>query len=210
MTGKDNTLMKTNTSITIRMANPADAQALLNIYAPYVINTAITFEYDVPSVEEFASRIAHTLEKYPYLIAEEGGNILGYAYASPFHDRPAYDWAVETSIYVDQNIKHRGIGRKLHDALESTLREQGILNMNACIAYPPEEDEHLDKNSVEFHAHMGYRLVGEFYKCGYKFNRWYNMVWMEKLIGEHLSDQKPPKFNRLTKCPVRRCNNINE
>ena len=191
--------MKTNTSITIRMANPADAQALLNIYAPYVINTAITFEYDVPSVEEFASRIAHTLEKYPYLIAEEGGNILGYAYASPFHDRPAYDWAVETSIYVDQNIKHRGIGRKLHDALESTLREQGILNMNACIAYPPEEDEHLDKNSVEFHAHMGYRLVGEFYKCGYKFNRWNNMVWMEKLIGEHLSDQKPPKFNRLTK-----------
>lgn len=191
--------MKTNTSIIIRMANPADAQALLNIYAPYVINTAITFEYDVPSVEEFASRIAHTLEKYPYLIAEEGGNILGYAYASPFHDRPAYDWAVETSIYVDQNIKHRGIGRKLHDALESTLREQGILNMNACIAYPPEEDEHLDKNSVEFHAHMGYRLVGEFYKCGYKFNRWYNMVWMEKLIGEHLSDQKPPKFNRLTK-----------
>ena len=191
--------MKTNTSITIRMANPADAQALLNIYAPYVINTAITFEYDVPSVEEFASRIAHTLEKYPYLIAEEGGNILGYAYASPFHDRPAYDWAVETSIYVDQNIKHRGIGRKLHDALESTLREQGILNMNACIAYPPEEDEHLDKNSVEFHAHMGYRLVGEFYKCGYKFNRWYNMFWMEKMIGEHLSDQKPPKFNRLTK-----------
>lgn len=191
--------MKTNTSITIRMANPADAQALLNIYAPYVINTAITFEYDVPSVEEFASRIAHSLEKYPYLIAEEGGNILGYAYASSFHDRPAYDWAVETSIYVDQNIKHRGIGRKLHDALESTLREQGILNMNACIAYPPEEDEHLDKNSVEFHAHMGYRLVGEFYKCGYKFNRWYNMVWMEKLIGEHLSDQKPPKFNRLTK-----------
>ena len=191
--------MKTNTSITIRMANPADAQALLNIYAPYVINTAITFEYDVPSVEEFASRIAHTLEKYPYLIAEEGGNILGYAYASPFHDRPAYDWAVETSIYVDQNIKHRGIGRKLHDALESTLREQGILNMNACIAYPPEEDEHLDKNSVEFHTHMGYRLVGEFYKCGYKFNRWYNMVWMEKMIGEHLSDQKPPKFNRLTK-----------
>ena len=191
--------MKTNTSITIRMANPAYAQALLNIYAPYVINTAITFEYDVPSVEEFSSRIAHSLEKYPYLIAEEGGNILGYAYASPFHDRPAYDWAVETSIYVDQNIKHRGIGRKLHDALESTLREQGILNMNACIAYPPEEDEHLDKNSVEFHAHMGYRLVGEFYKCGYKFNRWYNMVWMEKLIGEHLSDQKPPKFNRLTK-----------
>ena len=191
--------MNTNNSITIRMATPADAEALLDIYAPYVENTAITFEYDVPSVKEFASRIEHTLEKYPYLVAEENRKILGYAYASPFHDRPAYDWAVETSIYVDQNIKHRGIGRKLHDALENALRDQGILNMNACIAYPPQEDEHLDKNSVEFHSHMGYRLVGEFYKCGYKFNRWYNMVWMEKLIGEHLSDQKPPKFNRLTK-----------
>lgn len=188
--------MNTNNSIVIRMAVPADAQALLDIYTPYVENTAITFEYDVPSVEEFTSRIEHTLKKYPYLVAEENGKILGYAYASPFHDRPAYDWAVETSIYVDQKIKHRGIGRKLHDALENALRDQGILNMNACIAYPPEEDEHLDKNSVEFHAHMGYRLVGEFYKCGYKFNRWYNMVWMEKLIGEHLSDQKPPKFNR--------------
>ena len=123
--------------------------------------------------------------------------MLGYAYASPFHERPAYDWAVETSIYVDQNIKHQGIGRRLHDALEDALRSQGILNMNACIAYPPDENEYLDKNSVEFHTHMGYRLVGEFYKCGYKFHRWYNMVWMEKLIGNHLSDQKPPKFPAL-------------
>lgn len=189
--------MNINDSIIIRMATPADAQILLDIYAPYVENTAITFEYDVPSVKEFTSRIEHTLIKYPYLVAEENGKILGYAYASPFHDRPAYDWAVETSIYVDQTIRHLGIGRKLHDALENTLRDQGILNMNACIAYPPEEDEYLDKNSVEFHSHMGYRLVGEFYKCGYKFNRWYNMVWMEKLIGEHLSDQKPPKFSAL-------------
>ena len=189
--------MNTNTFITIRTATLSDAQALLNIYSPYVEHTAITFEYDVPSVEEFASRIKNTLQKYPYLVAEKNGRLLGYAYASPFHERPAYDWAVETSIYVDQNIKHQGIGRRLHDALEDALRSQGILNMNACIAYPPEEDEYLDKNSVEFHTHMGYRLVGEFYKCGYKFRRWYNMVWMEKLIGNHLSDQKPPKFPAL-------------
>ena len=189
--------MNTNIFITIRTATLSDAQALLNIYAPYVEHTAITFEYDVPSVEEFASRIEHTLQKYPYLIAEKNGSLLGYAYASPFHERPAYDWAVETSIYVDQNIKHQGIGRRLHDALEDALRNQGILNMNACIAYPPEKDEYLDRNSVEFHTHMGYRLVGEFYKCGYKFHRWYNMVWMEKLIGNHLSDQKPPKFPAL-------------
>ncbi len=189
--------MNTNTFITIRTATLSDAQALLNIYSPYVEHTAITFEYDVPSVEEFASRIKNTLQKYPYLVAEKNGRLLGYAYASPFHERPAYDWAVETSIYVDQNIKHQGIGRRLHDALEDALRSQGILNMNACIAYPPEEDEYLDKNSVEFHTHMGYRLVGEFYKCGYKFHRWYNMLWMEKLIGNHLSDQKPPKFPAL-------------
>lgn len=189
--------MNTNTFITIRTATLSDAQALLNIYSPYVEHTAITFEYDVPSVEEFASRIKNTLQKYPYLVAEKNGRLLGYVYASPFHERPAYDWAVETSIYVDQNIKHQGIGRRLHDALEDALRSQGILNMNACIAYPPEEDEYLDKNSVEFHTHMGYRLVGEFYKCGYKFHRWYNMVWMEKLIGNHLSDQKPPKFPAL-------------
>ena len=189
--------MNTNTFITIRTTTLSDAQALLNIYSPYVEHTAITFEYDVPSVEEFASRIKNTLQKYPYLVAEKNGRLLGYAYASPFHERPAYDWAVETSIYVDQNIKHQGIGRRLHDALEDALRSQGILNMNACIAYPPEEDEYLDKNSVEFHTHMGYRLVGEFYKCGYKFHRWYNMLWMEKLIGNHLSDQKPPKFPAL-------------
>ena len=105
--------------------------------------------------------------------------------------------AITFEYDVDQSLKHRGIGRMLHDALETALREQGILNMNACIAYPPKEDEHLDKNSVEFHTHMGYRLVGEFHKCGYKFNHWYNMVWMEKLIGEHLTVQEPPKFPLL-------------
>lgn len=183
-----------NSEMIIRTASEADAPALLEIYAPYVERTAITFEYEVPSVDEFASRIRNTLQKYPYLIAEKGGRILGYAYAGPFHDRPAYDWSVETSIYVDTSLKHMGIGRKLHDALEQALQEQGILNMNACIAYPSTEDEYLNKNSVEFHTHMGYRLVGEFYKCGYKFHRWYNMVWMEKLIGEHLTDQNPPKF----------------
>ncbi len=185
--------MNTSHSIIIRTATPADARALLSIYAPYVEHTAITFEYTVPSVEEFASRIANTLLKYPYLIAEKEQKILGYAYAGPFHDRPAYDWAVETSIYVDRNIRHCGVGRGLHDALENALREQGILNMNACIAYPPAADRYLDKNSVEFHKHMGYRLVGKFHQCGYKFNRWYHMVWMEKLIGEHLPDQQPPR-----------------
>lgn len=179
--------------IKIRPVESGDVSEILNIYAPYVENTAITFEYEVPSFEEFANRVSETVKKYPYLIAEKNGHIVGYAYAGPFHDRPAYNWAVETSIYVDGQCKHMGIGGLLHAALESELRCRGFLNMCACIAYPKtDDDEYLTKNSVEFHAHLGYRFVGEFYDCGYKFGRWYNMVWMEKLIGEHTSDPKSP------------------
>ena len=172
-------------NLKIRIASEEDAQALLALYAPYVEHTAITFEYEVPSAEEFRGRIRETLQKYPYLVLEVDGAPAGYAYASPFHARPAYDWAVETSIYVGEQYRGIGAGRLLHDHLEEALRLQGIRNMNACIAYPREEDEYLTKNSVEFHAHLCYRLVGEFYQCGYKFGRWYDMVWMEKLIGPH-------------------------
>ena len=185
-------MSKMDLKIRIRPAKPEDAEKLLAIYAPYVEQTAITFEYEVPTVEEFRERIHNTLKKYPYLVAEQGGEPVGYAYVGPFHDRPAYDWAVETSIYVDQNKKRMGIGKKLHEALEEELRNRGFLNMNACIAYPAQEDEYLTRNSVEFHAHLGYRMVGRFHQCGYKFYRWYDMVWMEKLIGEHTADQQLP------------------
>lgn len=180
-------------NVVIRVAAVEDAEKLLQIYAPYVINTAITFEYEVPTVQEFRKRICHVLKRYPYLVAEKNGELLGFAYASAFHERAAYDWAVETSIYICMNKRKMGIGRKLHDCLEKLLKEQGILNLNACIVYPRSEDEYLTKNSVEFHSHLGYRLVGEFYQCGYKFNRWYNMVWMEKQIGEHVSNQPAVK-----------------
>ena len=103
--------------IVIRVAALDDAEELLEIYAPYVRETAITFEYEVPSPEEFRERIAHTLEKYPYLVAEHDGKIEGYAYVSPFKERAAYAWAVETSIYVDQNCKRMGIGKNLHSTL---------------------------------------------------------------------------------------------
>ena len=177
----------------IRIATEADAGRLLEIYAPYVMETAITFEYEVPSREEFAARIRKVLERYPYLVAERDGVIVGYAYASPFHSRAAYSWGVETSIYVDKSCKRAGVGGKLHEALETILRKQGILNMNACIAYPEEEDEYLTGDSVRFHDHLGYRMIGGFKKCGYKFKRWYNMVWMEKHIGEHLDNQPDVK-----------------
>ena len=183
-----------NTSdITIRTAAPADAPGLLAIYAPYITDTAVSFEYDVPSVDEFADRIRTTLEKYPYLVAESEGRIVGYCYVSIFHGRQAYDWSVETSIYVEQNCKRMGIGRKLHDALEQALSAMGILNLYACIAFPIGEDPYLTEDSVHFHEHLGYEHTAHFHKCGYKFNRWYDIVWMEKTIGEHLGKQPAVK-----------------
>ncbi len=176
--------------ITLRTANTDDAEALLGIYAPYVKSTAITFEYDVPTTEEFKRRISATLEKYPYIVAEMDGKPVGYAYAGVFKERAAYDWAVETSIYVSMDRKRHGIGKRLYEELEARLKKQNILNLYACIAYPETEDEYLTKDSVAFHHRLGYELIGQFHRCGYKFNRWYDMVWMEKFIGEH-SDPAP-------------------
>ena len=178
----------------IRVATTKDAVALLNIYAPYVENTAITFEYMVPTLEEFTERIRRTLEKYPYLVAEQDGKLLGYAYAGVFYPREAYGWAVETSVYVAQECRNKGLGKVLYNALEKALAMQNIINLNACIAYPIDEDEYLTTDSAKFHEKMGYHLVGEFHKCGYKFNRWYNMIWMEKHIKMHEERPAPVKY----------------
>lgn len=171
--------------MTIRTATIADASRLLEIYAYYVKNTAISFEYDVPSLEEFRNRIAGTLKKYPYLAIEEDGIIRGYAYAGAFKARAAYAHSCEVSIYVDHSAKGRGYGRALYEALEQELKGIGILNLYACIGDPEVEDEYLTRNSEQFHQYMGFTKVGTFHKCGYKFGRWYNMIWMEKIIGEH-------------------------
>ena len=172
-------------SIQIRTAAAEDAWELLKIYKPYVKKTAITFEYDVPTPEEFKARIENTLKKYPYLVAEKDGELLGYVYTGPFVGRAAYGWAAEVSIYLKEGSQRLGLGKRLYQAIEEISRAQNILNLNACIGSPETEDEYLTRNSIQFHSHMGYRWVGEFYKCGYKFGRWYNMVWMEKIIGEH-------------------------
>lgn len=172
-------------ALTIRSAKEDDSERLLEIYAYYVANTAVSFEYNVPSQEEFRSRVRNTLKKYPYLVLEEDGVIQGYAYAGAFKSRAAYDYSCEVSIYVDRNARGHGYGKKLYEILEEKLKAQGILNMYACVASPVVEDEYLTRNSELFHQHLGFSKAGEFHKCGYKFNRWYNSVWMEKLIGEH-------------------------
>lgn len=173
-------------NISIRKASVSDAQALSELYAPYVRDTAITFEYDAPTACEFSERIKHTLKKYPYIVAEADGELIGYAYAGEFKKQAAYKCSVETSIYVKMEKRRMGAGALLYERLEEELKAQGILNVNACIAYTNEPDSHLTNDSVAFHERMGYIKAAHFHKCGYKFNHWYDMVWMEKLIGEHL------------------------
>ena len=177
--------------ILIRVACEDDAEALLEIYATYVRDTAVTFEYDAPSAAEFRDRIRNTLKKYPYLAAEKSGKIIGYAYAGGFHARAAYDWAVETSIYIDRNYHGQGLGRRLYLALEDALKRQHIINMNACIAYTKDEDSHLTHGSVKFHERMGYSIVGHFSECDYKFGKWYDIVCMEKHLGPHPQTPQP-------------------
>ena len=174
-----------NKQIRIRIATVQDAAALLDIYAPYVENTAITFEYTVPSVQEFEHRISNILQTYPYLVAEIYNEIVGYTYARPFRERCAYQWAVEVSIYVKKTTKKMGIGKKLYQTLETILSLQNITNLYACIADTDEKDPYLTKDSMLFHQRLGYRQVGKCIQCGYKFHRWYNIVWMEKHIQTH-------------------------
>lgn len=177
--------------MSIRMATLQDAPALLAIYTPYVEKTAITFEYEPPTEQEFSRRIAEVLKRYPYLVVEEQGELLGYAYASPFKERAAYDWAVETSIYVREDARGKGYGRALYRALEAILSRQHIRNVNACIAYAQVEDALLTNDSMRFHERMGYREVAHFHQCGYKLGRWYDMIWMEKMLGNREQEALP-------------------
>jgi phosphinothricin acetyltransferase len=172
----------------IEKVTETDTKKLLDIYAFYVEKTAISFEYDVPSVEEFACRIRRISARYPYIKAVNNGEIIGYAYADVFKDRAAYDRAVETTIYVRPEMRRSGVGRQLYEALERALTDMGILNMNACIAYTSAPDKYLNNDSMYFHQKMGFDMVGTFHKCGFKFGRWYDMIWMEKLIGEHVEE----------------------
>ena len=183
--------MNPEQTLTIRVATLQDAQALLALYAPYVTDTAITFEYEVPSLKEFRQRIMRTLESHPYLVAERGDCILGYAYTGVFKARAAYDRCVETTIYVRRDSRNTGVGKKLYAELERISVQRGILNLYACIAWPASEDPYLTRDSVNFHRHLGYETVGRFRNCGFKFGRWYDMVWMEKMIGEHSTSPSP-------------------
>lgn len=170
--------------LTIRPATVDDAAALSAIYAPYVRETTVTFEYDPPSPEEFAHRIRVTREKYPYFVCCDGDVPVGYAYAHAFRERAAYDWDVEMSIYVDRERRHSGVGRMLYEALEDALREMGIVNCYACITSP-------NPDSIAFHTALGYRELAVFPRSGFKFGRWLDVTWMLKQIREYSATPEP-------------------
>ena len=170
--------------IIIRPVTAADAAELVSIYAPYVTGTSVTYEYDVPTVEEFRGRIENITKNYPCLAAVEDGVILGYAYASAFHPRAAFRWSAEATVYLRKEAHGRGIGRMLYEALEEILRKQNVLTVIALIADPNPE-------SVAFHEKLGYRVAGRLTNCAYKQEMWRGMFYLEKFLGEHEGEPKP-------------------
>ena len=160
----------------IRFATEADIPAILDIYGPYIRNTAISFEYSVPTLEEFTGRFHDITARFPWLVWEEDGRILGYAYGSLPFGREAYRWVAACSIYLACDARGRGIGPKLYAALEAILTEQGYRKTYAIITSD-------NPASVRFHQRCGYRKIGDFSDCGIKFGKLYSVIWMEKTLN---------------------------
>ena len=168
--------------LSVRPVQISDAERLAKIYSYYVHNTAVSFEYEAPSAEEFIKRIEHTTEKYPYLVCEKDNLVVGYAYAGAYSTREAYAWTVSTSIYLDKDHRREGIGSLLYASLELELKKQGILNLLAGVAFSEKEDEFLSHDSYLFHIKEGYEKVAHLKAVGKKFHRWYDLLWMQKKI----------------------------
>lgn len=175
----------------LRMARPEDARALLEIYRPYIATT-VTFEYVCPSLEEFEGRIVHTLERYPYLVLEEEGRPLGYAYAHPLAQRAAYGWSAELSIYLAPDTRGRGLGEKLYGALIELLALQGVRTACALVTSP-------NPHSQAFHEKLGFVRTGLQEQVGYKNGRWLGLSFYQKAIGPY--DLEPEPMRTLGELP---------
>lgn len=166
----------------IRQAKKDDAKQLLDIYRPYVENTAVTCDCTLPSVNEFENKITSISQKYPFLVAELNGQILGYVYAKELYNREAFRFSAEISIYVSQNYRKNSIGKNLYKEIEKELIDRNISNVYASVVYSGFSDKYINNDSFIFHQHLGYKKVGHFTNCIYKFGKWYDMVWMEKIL----------------------------
>ena len=176
----------------IRKACFGDIHAMLEIYSPYVENTSISFEYATPSEEEFANRFEEHVQMYPWLVFEENGKVLGYAYAGRPFARMAYRWCAEISVYVDMENRGKGIGKELYAEVERILELQGVKVIYAIITGENEV-------SLRFHEVLGYKQAAKYEKCGFKFEKWYDVFWYEKHIGSSNNPERPPiSWNELT------------
>ena len=155
---------------TIRMAGEADAEQVGAIYAPYVRETAISFEVEPPTTEEMGARIARMTRRYPWLVCTRDAEILGYAYASQHRERAAYQWSVDVSVYIDRRAWRRGIGQALYRALLRIITLQGFYNAYAGITLP-------NAGSVGLHEAVGFRPVGVYHAVGYKLGAWHDVGW---------------------------------
>jgi L-amino acid N-acyltransferase YncA len=171
-------------SLAVRLATPDDAAACAAIYRPYVERSAISFELVSPTVEEMRARIERVLDRTPWLVAELDGVIRGYAYGSRHRDRAAYDWTVETTVYVDEAFPRRGIGRACMAALLEVLRLQGFHLAVAGVTLPNE-------GSVGLHRALGFTWIGEYPAIGYKAGRWHAVGWLGLELGPR-PDQATP------------------
>ena len=167
---------------TLRVATEADAEELLKIYAPFVESedrnlSDVSFEYEVPSVSEFAGRIRDISAKYPYIVCEHEGRLIGYVYAHEYKQRAAYQWGVEVTIYLAPEGQGVGLGRLMYAKLEELLRLQGVVVTYACVT---KSNEH----SVRMHEALGYKIIGTFNNAGFKHGHWLDVVWLEKRIAE--------------------------
>lgn len=167
----------------IRLAAEKDAEAILNIYSPYIQHTSITFEQDVPSIKDFENRIADYLKSWPWLVCEINGKLAGYAYASRYRERVCYQWSVECSVYIHDDYQQAGIAAILYEGLMNILKKQGFVNVYAVINLP-------NPKSVSFHERFGFKWFATYDHVGYKLGEWKNVGWWQLILNE-LTDNPP-------------------
>ena len=180
--------------IIIRTARAEDIEPMRTIYEHYVLNSAATFNGpdEVPAPEAFAAKVTRILTRYPWLAAVRDGEVLGFAYAAPYRERAAYAWDVETTIYLHPDVRGRGIGRALYTRLEELLRAQHVRTMYACVTHTDRTDDpNLTDASPRFHEAMGFTVCGTMRACGFKFGRWYDILWFEKKLISGESAPEP-------------------
>ncbi len=168
---------------TIRLAEKRDVPGILEIYAPFILDTAVTFEETIPDEESFWERILGIMAELPFLVCEIEGKIAGYAYASGYRSRASYRWTKEVSVYIHPEFQRKRVAHALYTSLNEMVRYQGIADLLAIITMPNEP-------SVSFHEYFGYRKCAEFSKIGYKMGQWQNVGWFELFLQD---ETQPPK-----------------